>query len=494
MKIIALLYLDDNISDKDLEFQGYYIPEKMEENLSALNEINDVNFCIPKGYSGKITDKSACIIRDKKDDAALWKEIFSNTGVDHIVKIFCDSPFLDIEIIKEMIDLHLKYLAEFTYSENLPSGFSCEIMSNELIKTLPDTIDGMLPLSQVIKSNINQFDVELYYKDPDIRDKRLAYRSGSPLDKRIMSNIYSKLGKIPKYSEIRDLINNNPELLYAGPSFVEVELTGRCDLDCIFCYRNTIKHRTTDIDIDLFEKILKDMNIFQLPYSICLGGSGEPMMHNNFYEIIETSLKESFVKDVVVETNGIYADNNYKNLLLNCTNNRIKTIFNINGLDNDTYLTIHNKDYFQRVFENITSIQDALKGKNSIYIQIMKINETEVFLDNYYDFWEKYNIPIILQKHNTYLGKIPDRRYSDLTPLERTPCWHLQRDVSILSDGRIIFCKQDIDGNYVKGRIQDESLYDLWKKSEHFFVDDYNGNYLTCPDCKSCDEWYTFNL
>ena len=74
----------------------------------------------------------------------------------------------------------------------------------------------------------------------------------------------------------------------------------------------------------------------------------------------------------------------------------------------------------------------------------MKINETEPFLDRFYDFWEKYKIPIILQKQNTYLGKIQDRNYSDLTPLERTPCWHLQRDLVVLVDGSVPLCREDI--------------------------------------------------
>ena len=101
-------------------------------------------------------------------------------------------------------------------------------------------------------------------------------------------------------------------------------------------------------------------------------------------------------------------------------------------------------------------------GAERVYIQIMKINETDEFgkendiksyLDKYYDFWEGEKIPIILQKQNIYFGRIPDRRYSDLSPVKRTPCWHLQRDLYILSDGTVSFCKQDIDGETSYGNV-----------------------------------------
>ncbi len=494
MRIGALLYIDNDISDNDLTFSKKYLPENLGDRIKPIEEITDIYYSIPHNYSGKLNNGKKSLKRAEKDDVSFWKTCFSETGLDHIVKIFCDSPFINAEIINEMIEAHTKYLAEFTYSENLPSGYSCEIISRELMESIPESNEKMLPLSDVIRSNINQFDVELYYKDPDIRDKRLSFRSGNPREKRIMENIYAKAGKIPEYHEVKEIIDNNPDVLYVCPSYVEIELSGRCDLECIFCYRKMLKDTHPDMDLGTYKQILNHMRSFELPYSICFGGSGEPMMHNSFYEILELAIKEAQIDKIVIETNGILADNNFKNFLLNVDNSKIKNIFNMNGMNEDTYAAIHKGDYFQTVFQNITSIKEAIPDNDNIYIQIMKINETEQFLDSYYDFWEKYNIPIILQKQNTYLSGIEDRRYSDLSPLERTPCWHLHRDINILSDGRISFCKQDVDGNFSRGSLANESLSEIWDKSREDFINNYNEKYQTNPDCKSCDEWYTFNL
>ena len=451
MKITALLYVDDNLTDADLTFAGLYLPEELKNTLFSKDIVKEVKFAVPESYSGNLSGNDI-IKRQNKDDVSFWKKLFAETKADHIIKIFCDSPFLDMNIISEMLDAHTKYLAEFTYSENLPSGFACEIISKELIDSIPETDEKTLPLSQVIKSNINKFDVELYYKEPDIRNKRLSFRTGNPREKQILQNIYDKAAGIPAYSDVKKIIDGNPGVLYLSPSYVEIELTGRCDLDCIFCFRNTLKTVREMIWKPAFsERFCRICVFLSCPYSICLGGSGEPMMHGNFFEILDLARDEKLIENIIIETNGILAESNFKNYLISVKDKRVKTIFNINGMDQESYKSIHDGDFFNTVFRNITSLKEAMPENDNIYIQIMKINETEPFLDRFYDFWEKYKIQIILQKQNTYLGRIKDRTYSDLSPLERTPCWHLQRDLNILSDGTVVFCKQDVNGDFIQG-------------------------------------------
>lgn len=494
MKTDIVLYLEEGIDDEALTFSQDYLPDVLKKRLSSLGSINSMHFAVPHSYSGRLKAYPDVHVISEKDDISFWKKLFSLSGADQIIKIFADSAFLDIEIIKDMLELHLKYLAEFTYSENLPQGFAAEIFSRGLLESIPESKESMIPLSDVIRSNINQFDVELYYREPDIRDKRINFRAGIANDKKIMENIASFSGGIPAYSNIREIIETHPEALFTSPAYIEIELTGRCDLDCIFCYRTKCKKVRDDMEPDLFKKILQELSSFNLPYSICFGGSGEPMMHKNFYEILDLSLKENGLKNLIIETNGIYADGNFKNFVQTANDKRIKTIFNINGMDSQTYKVLHGADYFETVYRNILSLKEAVSSKDALYIQVMKINETEVFLDKYYDFWEKAGITIILQKQNTYLGRIKDRRYSDLTPLERVPCWHLQRDMSILSDGTVPFCKQDFNADAIKGDVHNEDLTSIWKKSLKAFVNDYKKIFPHNPDCGSCDEWYTFNL
>ncbi len=492
MKNDILLFLDTAISDSDLTFPDFYIPDFL--NVKLKSGFEHIYYSIPESYSGRVKELGQVFIRIGIDDIIFWKDIFIKTGSDNIIKIFLDSPFIDPDIINEMLEQHLEYLAEFSYSENLPSGLSCEIISRELIESIPEPEKQTLQLSKVIRNNINQFDIELYYKDPDIRDKRISFRSGNRRDKMIMERLYNLSGSVPHYGELKDIFNASPEILYIGPSYIEIELTGRCDLDCIFCFRNTFKTEHDDIDEAVFRKILSDMREFNLPYNICLGGSGEPLLHSNFYLFMELISKESLVSEVLIETNGLYADMNFVTFINDMKNPLIKVIINVNGIDSESYTALHGKDLYSRVFENIKMLKDGMKDKDNLFLQIMKINETEPLLDKYYDIWEQHKVTIILQKQNMFLKRIEDRRYSDLSPIERIPCWHLQRDLYILSDGTITYCREDVDGIFSTGNVKEESIKLQWEKRKKMFADNYKGNLAHAPDCGECDEWYTFNL
>ncbi len=504
VNIDVIIHIDENVKDSELFFNDMFVPEMIGEKISRKRPETKIYYSIPSGYTGRLENLTNTFKRENSDDINFWKNYFKTTSSDHAIVINGDSPFFDAEIFTEMSDVHIKYLAEFTFSENLPEGFACEIISRELINQIPDTNEKTLPLGKVIRANINKFDVELFYKEPDIRSKRVSFRLNSLREKKIMENLYNINKSIPRYIEVKDLIEANPESLFIAPSYVEVELTGKCSLDCLFCYRKSLTSgEHGHMEYKTFSSILQGMREFALPYTLCLSGSGEPMEHPEFYSIMEASVNENLLEQLIIETNGISGDANFKSFISKPENSKIRVIINNNGIDKESYIRYHKADAFDSVLKNIQSLGELNSGGERVYIQIMKINETDEFakendiksyLDKYYDFWEGQKVPIILQKQNTYFGRIPDRRYSDLSPVKRTPCWHLQRDLYILSDGTASFCKQDIDGEDSHGNIKNMPISEIWNRQRKAFIDEFNGHFPSKPDCKNCDEWYTFNF
>jgi spore coat polysaccharide biosynthesis protein SpsF (cytidylyltransferase family) len=92
-------------------------------------------YSIPANYNGTLLNKKDIFIREGNEDVPFWKNLFEKTESKNIAIIKADSAFFDPEILREMIEVHVKYLAEFTYSENLPEGFACEISPQILWKT-----------------------------------------------------------------------------------------------------------------------------------------------------------------------------------------------------------------------------------------------------------------------------------------------------------------------------------------------------------------------
>jgi len=490
VKVDILIYLSST-NDDDLTFAGEFVPSLIARRLREAGIEASCYYSVPSSYSGRLSGASETFVRTGEDDARFWKDLFARTGADHLCKILGESPFFDPSVADAMIRLHLEQHAEFTYSENLPAGLTCEIIAKELIASIPDFDKETLPISQVVKANINQFDVELYYREPDIRDKRLSFLLTSPRDKRIMENLHQIVGAIPPYESLRDIIDRHPETLFIGPSYLEIELTGACDCNCVYCYRTYLSRTHDAMEISLIERLINQMRAFELPYTVCFGGSGEPLMHPHFYEILALVRREQAVERIIIETNGIAAGDNYRAFLLE-PGAPVITIVNLSARDAETYRAIHGADCYDTVHDNILALAASVPDR--VYVQIMKINETEAFLDAFYDYWETHKVPIILQKQNTYIGRIPDRRYSDLSPIERIPCWHLQRDLYITSDGNVSFCKQDIDASHAIGNISSASLSSIWNTQRGHFLRDYRREYPSAPNCAACDEWYTFNF
>jgi spiro-SPASM protein len=390
-----------------------------------------------------------------------------------------------------MIEIHKKYRAEFTYSDNLPEGLTCEIYSRELIDNLPEFNEKTLPLPGIIKSNINQFDIELYYRKPDLRPYRMTFRSSSPRDRAIMDSIVYIHKGIPLYEEILPIIEKNPEVLMAGPSYIDLELTGSCSLNCIYCYRDKIEERN-HIEESTVETLLRKMEEFHLPYTLCLGGSGEPFEHPQFYSILQKTLDESLIERIVLETNGRGIDANFITYCAGRDTSKLEIIVNLSATNEEQYSDIHGSSGYEKVKGNVIAFKES-DAKGTIYVQLLKINETEPFTDIYYDTWEKTGVPVVFQKQNTFLGEVEDRRYSDLSPLRRSHCWHLARDLNINSEGTVQFCKQDIGAGEPAGNINSHSISAIWEKQKNRFIENVKESFPDNPRCEECDEWYTFN-
>jgi MoaA/NifB/PqqE/SkfB family radical SAM enzyme len=114
------------------------------------------------------------------------------------------------------------------------------------------------------------------------------------------------------------------------------------------------------MDVSLYRKLLEQMREFALPYSICLGGSGEPLMHPKFYETAEASLAEPLLKNFVIETNGVLADANFRNFYSSMNDRRVRVIVNLSAIDTGTYGVLHGADSFDAVQSNVIALRETI--------------------------------------------------------------------------------------------------------------------------------------
>jgi MoaA/NifB/PqqE/SkfB family radical SAM enzyme len=82
------------------------------------------------------------------------------------------------------------------------------------------------------------------------------------------------------------------------PEVMEIEVTTRCNFECVMCLRRNWEHPDQDIPVSKFEKIA--LESFQNLKKLILLGQGEPLMHPFFLELLKIA-REYLPKDAEIE-------------------------------------------------------------------------------------------------------------------------------------------------------------------------------------------------
>ena len=433
-----------------------------------------------------------------------------NTYTDINTIVFFDSitPLWDIAVVEDLKATHNQYKADFSFSENLPKGLVPTIIGRSLLEALSIQEPNFLvapsllttPLSYYIEKNINKYHVEIHYDEPDLRMLRLDF-SGKSIRSmvRIQRFVEKVENKNAPFIELEAIINNTPNILHTKPSYIEVELISDCNYACTFCPRQFTPQAKYILDRDEFDSIITFTKNNFLDTSICLGGMGEPLLHPNFLEYCQIILDTQEIPTLVIETNGFLL-NTIVSLIEHKNFNKVKLILNINSFKN--YGSIHGvpNSYLSIVEQNLKewlSLVESRHGKvllQNIYVQILKIEENEEEIDDFFKFTQDHSIQFLLQKYNTYNNLMPQKRVSDMTPLTRSFCWHLRRDLFIRANGDISFCKQDITNQNIHGNLKKDSLENSWNSIKKHWEHNYKEQHPSSPNCLECDEYFTFNL
>ena len=87
---------------------------------------------------------------------------------------------------------------------------------------------------------------------------------------------------------------------------------------------------------------------------------------------------------------------------------------------------------------------------------------------------------------------LPQKKVTDLSPLNRFPCWHLKRDLHVLLDGSVPVCREDLTGEHSLGNIFSDPLEEIWERGKEWYEMHIAGEYPRL--CGDCDEYYTYNF
>lgn len=418
---------------------------------------------------------------------SLLEEIDSqNLPYENYVFFHSNMPALDVRLSEKILSEHCKNIADYTFAEHYPLGFAPFALNKSTLKKIFLLSKGNnaeynhASIPKIIHFDLNSYDVEVVIAREDLRFLREDYFLSS---KRSFSLIKDLLDEEVRADKLLEFYKNSSDSLRKLPVFFKIELCSKQNQSPLYAVS---LNDDVSLNIVVFQKFLADLERWVESAVIELGANGEPLLHPQFTEIL-AAIKNYPQFQFILKTNGVDLEQYFSPII---DTKNLDIIFQINAPEKNLYKKIHGSDDFEKVEENIEILFKQIPKRT--YLEIIRMKQNELELDLFLDRWRVFNENIIIQKYNDFCQKLPNEKVVDLSPLNRFPCWKLQREAFIHADAFVSVCSQDLDKSHVLGNLKEEDLSKIWQKASIFYEKHWKSLY---PDiCKACDEWYSFSF
>jgi len=505
-----------------------YADEVIFENASARQKAENWAKSLNKEYF-TISSETCITIYDLFENL---KKICTEQKADYAIYSYKDLPFLNKELSEKIIENHTKYKSEYTFADGFPYGFAPEVIDQgtlgillEMAKTTrADAASKKITrdcIFEFIKPDINNFEVETVLSQADWRLFRYAFHCGKKENylqcKALQENAAALNKKISDFSaeELSELASKNPKILKTVPGYYDIQIADSINTANIYspyskAYEalhgknplNLQNDKNTLMDFEKFSALVDKIAAFSQKAVIGLSAFGEPFNHPELLKFIEKVLSYDGLS-VFIETDGLKVSNEFCSELKKLVDSaaertngwqKVMISVSVDAVSDEMYKKIKNTDLsIETVLSSVNNLCVAIP--ECVYPQFVRINDNESELESFFRYWnDKNNCSagnFIIEKYNDFSKLLPECKPADLAPLDRNVCWHLRRNVTILTNGDVPLCKNCVLG-CITGNVFEEELETLWEKFDSLLDEHINENY--CERCKNCDEYYTFDF
>ena len=272
---------------------------------------------------------------------------------------------------------------------------------------------------------------------------------------------------------------------------IYIEITNRCNLNCSFCGKNKRDYR----DMSLLEFELVINKIKKYTDYIYLHVKGEPLLYDNLDSLL--SICDNTNIKVNITTNGVFLKERLA-ILMNH--------FCIRQINISLHSENNKKSYFLDVFSSGKVLSTKMFISYRIWdLKEYKLNKKSTEIVN--KIIEFYNLsPVIVDKlyndknikiaSNTFVNKENIFTWPDVDNdiLVDGFCYGLKTHIAILSNGDIVPCCLDANGEIKLGNIFEDTL-DVVLNGDTYksLLKSFKDNKSLHPLCKSCNFKKRFN-
>ena len=479
-------------------------------------------------------EKVRVSVKDGWTTSALLHDLAGKTqeaGADFAVYAWGDCPFLDVELTRTVVASHIKYLAEYTFADGYPYGFAPETIDRGALNIMAALADGVqkqvgdgdvskTSIFSVMKGDINSFEIETVIAPKDWRQLRLDFScssKGTFLSCKRLYDSAKKQGVTLGANELTLVAESDAEVQQTVPSFYNVQIASKCCSVCKYCpypreYEKkngrTVLQASQTMSLEQFKALAAQISSFSDTAVVGLGAWGEPLTNPRLDEYVREVLSHDGLS-ALIETDGTLVTAALAAKMADVVKASeprrggqpaLTWIVSLDANDEAKFNALHgttgnpmDKSQYLKACDAVRTLEQYFPG--DVYPQFLRVNENEDQLESFYRYWHDKGSPsmgkLIIQKYDSFCGMMSDEKPADLSPLERNPCWHLKRDMTVLVDGGVPFCRESLL-DATAGNVFTDGVEKIWAKFKPLVAQQIAKNYN--GQCKACDEYYTFNF
>jgi spiro-SPASM protein len=464
-------------------------------------------------YPGLASGAALVTMRDWNKKALLEELSRAGEGFDLTYFAWADCPLLDPALAGALAERHLRYAADYSYADGWPEGFAPELLAPGTAGVLAKMLEGSGgdggavdrdAVFQVLQRDINNFDIETEISPVDLRQHRLRLAADSKRNLLLLRRLVD--GGLKDAAGAAGVIARKPELLRTLPNFFAVQAVSRCPQECALCPWPARRPAGDDVmPLAAFEGLLDKIAAFAGDAVIDISLWGEIALHPERAGLIRAVLARKELS-LIVETAGIGWNGGELEALAREAASAEKRvngmaplswIVSLDALDGARYRETRGPG--QAEAEALAERLLALFPEDA-YLQAVRCKGAEDDIERFYRRWKEAapsQKNIIIQKYDDFCGALPRLQATDLSPVKRHPCWHLLRDMTVLADGRVPECREDLaalgggTAPRVWGNVFHDPLERIWENGAALYQEHCEGRYQGI--CADCDEYYTYN-
>lgn len=273
------------------------------------------------------------------------------------------------------------------------------------------------------------------------------------------------------------------------PREIVLETTTTRNTRPIFCPKTHVDVRRAPLSLDAARRLIKSLSALD-DTRLTLAGVGDPLLYDDLFKLLEM-VSEVGTISVHVETDllGVSPDTITR---LGASAVDVVSV-HVPALRPETYQQVMGIGGYEKVLENIRTLLASRNGKGVPILAptFVKCLQNSGEMEPWYDQWLSAVGCAVVRGPSDYAGLIPDVGVADMAPPRRRPCARLNSRLTVLSDGRIASCEQDVLGRQTLGKLGEDSLAEVWQHRASVLRKAHEqSKWAEHPVCANCREWH----